>query len=136
MAHHADLFCHFSKFWLVWDKCMYFCAWNECNNNLKSYLKGLHIAIIKNSYIFSSCLTTGLAGVMTLTGRVLFFYKLLLNSSLHDTKIGCIHLVWAGAKTYKFSVGAGTHWTSLICMPVAPWRHHSTQFESCRMQVL
>ena len=32
------------------------------------------------------------------TGPVrVFFFK------LHDTKIGCIRLVWAGAKKYKFS---------------------------------
>ena len=39
---------------------------------------------------------------MTLTGPV-FFLKLLLNSALHDTKIGCILLVWSGAKKYTFS---------------------------------
>ena len=32
-----------------------------------------------------------------------FFCKLLLNGASHDTKIGCISLVWAGAKKYKFS---------------------------------
>ena len=32
-----------------------------------------------------------------------FFCKLLLNGASHDTKIGCIPLVWAGAKKHKFS---------------------------------
>ena len=31
------------------------------------------------------------------------FCKLLLNGASHDTMIGCIRLVWAGAKKYKFS---------------------------------
>ena len=31
------------------------------------------------------------------------FCKLLLNGASHDTMIGCISLVWAGAKKYKFS---------------------------------
>ena len=35
--------------------------------------------------------------------QLLLFLKLLLNGASHDTKIGCIRLVWAGAKTYKFS---------------------------------
>ena len=34
----------------------------------------------------------------------MFFFKLLLNSASHDTKIGCIALVWAGVKQYKFSL--------------------------------
>ena len=38
---------------------------------------------------------------MTLTGPV-FFCKLLLNGASHDTKIGCIGLVWAGPKKYKY----------------------------------
>ena len=33
---------------------------------------------------------------MTLTGRVFFFFKLLLNGASHETKFGCITLVWAG----------------------------------------
>ena len=32
------------------------------------------------------------------------FCKLLLNGASHDTKIGCIRLVLAGAKKYKFSI--------------------------------
>ena len=39
---------------------------------------------------------------MTPTGP-LFFCKLLQNGASHETKIGCIRLVWAGAKKYKFS---------------------------------
>ena len=38
---------------------------------------------------------------MTRTGPVVFC-KLLQNGALHDIKIGCIRLVWAGAKKYKF----------------------------------
>ena len=44
---------------------------------------------------------TGPVRVMTHWTRV-FFCKLLLNGASHDTKIGCISLVWAGAKKYKF----------------------------------
>ena len=32
-----------------------------------------------------------------------FFCKKLLTGASHDTKIGCIRLVWAVAKRYKFS---------------------------------
>ena len=42
---------------------------------------------------------------MTPTELVFFFWKLLLNGFSHDTKIGYIRLVWAGAKMYKFSFG-------------------------------
>ena len=38
---------------------------------------------------------------MTLTGPVVFC-KLLLNGASHDTKNGCIRLVRAGAKKFKF----------------------------------
>ena len=38
--------------------------------------------------------------VMNLTEPVFFFCKLLLNGASHYTKIGCIRLVWAGAKKY------------------------------------
>ena len=40
---------------------------------------------------------TGPVRVMTLTGPVFFFCKLLQNGALHDTKIGFISLVSAGA---------------------------------------
>ena len=45
---------------------------------------------------------TGPERVMTLTGRVSFVFKLLLYCASHDTKIGCICSVWAGAQKYKF----------------------------------
>ena len=38
-------------------------------------------------------------GVMTLTGPL---SKLFLNSASHDTKIGCIGLIWAEAKQGNF----------------------------------
>ena len=48
------------------------------------------------------CQTTVSVRAMTLTGPM-FFCKLLLNGASHDTNIGCIRLVWAGAKENKFS---------------------------------
>ena len=33
-----------------------------------------------------------------------YFCKLLLDGASHETKIGCISLVWAGANKYKFSL--------------------------------
>ena len=61
-----------------------------CKKKWFSFLKGLRIAKMK-IYIFSSQPWTEY-----------FFSKLLINDASHDTEIGCIRLVWAGAKKYIY----------------------------------
>ena len=65
----------------------------SCEGPFRSNLQKKHL---------SSGGHTGPVRVVTLTGPVVF-YKLLLNGDSHDTKIGCIRLVWAGDKKYNFS---------------------------------
>ena len=59
----------------------------------------------RDEYIVSSCkeLKGSAHSKYEHWTSVFFFCKLLLNGASHDTKIGCISLVSAGAKKYRFS---------------------------------
>ena len=52
-----------------------------------------------------------------------FFCKFLLNGASHDNKIGCIRLVWAGARKYNFSF--------LLCVGSLSMVHIYWSFEPC-----
>ena len=74
----------------------------SCETPFRKILQRKKKLVQWGSY-WSSWGHTGPVRVMTLTGPVVVLCNLLLNGASHDTKIGCIRLVLAEAKKFKFS---------------------------------